>query len=418
MPKKLVQALSDKFVRSAGPGRYADGAGLYLIVKDTGARSWLLRYRGDGGRVRDMGLGRAPGRQKDPAAIPLSDARQKATDEQAVIQSGRDPLTERDRHAAEAAARATLQAEDRTFGRVADDVLAIIEKESRNAKHVAGWRLSLETHCLILRALRVDQVTREDVLQVLRPIWVDRPETGGRVRGRIERVLNAAKARGWRSGENVATWRGNLEHDLMTRPKLSRGHHAAMPFTQLPEFATDLTTRDGMAAIALHFLIMTAARTSEVIGARWSEFDLDAQIWTVPAERMKAGRIHRVPLSPAAISSLERAGEGTNRAPGDLTFPGPKKKGSIDPRALSTNAFRALLIRAKRGDVTPHGFRSSFRDWAGEVSAFPRELAEEALAHNVGDATERAYRRGDALEKRRSLMNAWANFVSHGGASA
>ncbi len=413
MPKQVTTALSDKFVRNIGPGRYADGGGLYLIVKETGARSWLLRYRGDGGRVRDMGLGRAPGRKADPAAVGLSEARARAVDAQRLIKDGMDPLAERERLAEAAAAVAAVKAEDRTFGRVADDLLAVIEKKSRSAKHIAGWRLSFETHCKAIRAKPVDQVTREDVLAVLRPLAEDRAETCARVRGRIERALDAAKAKGWRSGENPAHWRGNLEHDLPGRPKLSRGHHAALPFAEVPAFVTDLREREAMAALGLEFLILTATRTSEVLGARWSEINLADKVWTIPANRMKAGREHRVPISPRAVEVLEKAAQGRV---GEFVFPGPAKGKSKD-RPLSTNAFRALLIRAlgvERPPITPHGFRSSFRDWAGEASTFPRELAEAALAHVVGDAVERAYRRGDALEKRRKLMEAWAAFVTHG----
>ena len=413
MPKQVATALNDKFVRNIGPGRYADGGGLYLIVKESGARSWLLRYRGEGGRVRDMGLGRAPGRKADPAAVGLAEARARATEAQRLIKEGLDPLAERERLAQAVAAEAAIKAEDRTFGRVADDLLAVVEKKSRSAKHVAGWRLSLETHCKAIRSKPVDQVTRADVLGVLRPLAEDRAETCSRVRGRIERVLDAAKAKGWRSGENPAQWRGNLEHDLPGRPKLSRGHHAALPFAEVPAFVAELRERDAMAALALEFQILTAARTGEVIGARWDEMDLAAKVWTVPAARMKAGREHRVPLSARAVAILEKAAE--SRA-GEFVFPGPAK-GVAKDRPLSNNAFRALLIRAlgvERPPITPHGFRSSFRDWAGEASTFPRELAEAALAHVVGDAVERAYRRGDALEKRRKLMEAWAAFVAHG----
>jgi integrase len=413
MPRQVAAALSDREVRAAGPGRYADGGGLYLIVKATGARSWLLRYRGEGGRVRDMGLGRAPGPKKDPAAVSLAEARNRAAEAQGKIKAGLDPLAERSRLAEEAAELAALKAEDRSFGRVADDVLAVVEKKSRNDKHVAGWRLTFKTHCAAIRSKPVDEITRADVLDVLRPLAETRPETCSRVRGRIERALDAARAKGWREGENPARWRGNLEHDLPGRAKLSRGHHAAMPFSDVPAFVADLRGREAMAALALEFLILTAARSGEVIGARWDEIDMGAKVWTVPAERMKAGREHRVPLAPRALQILTKAAESKA---GAYVFPGPAK-GKLKDRSLSTNAFRALLIRATGDDrpaFTPHGFRSSFRDWAGEASTFPRELAEAALAHTVGDATERAYRRGDALAKRRKLMEAWEGFLTHG----
>jgi len=286
-------------------------------------------------------------------------------------------------------------------------LIATLSSQWRNDKHIAGWKMTLTTHAAPIRDKRVNEITTDDVIAVLKPLAVDRPETASRLRGRIERVLDAAKAKGFRSGENPARWRGHLDHLMAKRQKLSRGHHAALPFADLPAFVERLQARDAMAALALEFLILTAARTGEVIGARWSEIDLEAKVWTVPAQRMKAGRVHRVPLSERAVAILEKAKESRTN---DYVFPGPGKD-----RPLSTNALRALLIRLGV-DVTAHGFRSSFRDWAGEVSTFPREVAEAALAHTVGDATERAYRRGDALEKRRRLMNAWAAFLARGGA--
>jgi integrase len=296
---------------------------------------------------------------------------------------------------------------------MADDLIALVERESRNAKHVAGWKLTLTTHAAPIRAMKVNAIGTEDVLGVLRPLAEDRQETASRLRGRIERVLDAAKAKGYRQGENPARWRGHLEHFLAKRQKLARGHHAALPFAEVPAFVADLREREAMAALALEFLILTATRTAEVIGARWSEIDLGAKVWTIPAARMKAGREHRVPLSARAVQILEKALESRI---GDHVFPGPAKA-KVKDRPLSTNAFRALLIRALGTDkppITPHGFRSSFRDWCGEASNFPRELAEQALAHAVGDAVEQAYRRGDALEKRRLLMDAWAGFLARG----
>jgi integrase len=248
------------------------------------------------------------------------------------------------------------------------------------------------------------------VLGVLQLIWHAKPETASRLRGRIERVLDAAKARGLRSGENPARWRGHMDHLLPKRSKLTRGHHAAMPYDAVPAFMADLHKRAAVAALALEFLILTAARSGEVLGARWEEIDLEAKVWTVPAARMKAGREHRVPLSSRAVEVLQTvkllAGrDDISRLP---IFPA---HGCAKP--LSSMAL-AMLLRRMKVDCTVHGFRSSFRDWAGEVSTFPRELAEAALAHTIGDATERAYRRGDALEKRRKLMEAWAGFSGRG----
>jgi integrase len=412
MPKQVTAALSDRFVRTAAAGRYADGGGLYLIVKETGARSWLLRYRSDGGRVRDMGLGRAPGRKTDPAAVGLAEARDRAGKAQQLLKDGVDPLGERERLARAAAAQATIEAEDRTFGRVADDVFALVEKTSRNKKHIAGWKLSLKTYCKGIRAKAVDQVTREDVLDVLRPLS-DRGETCARTRGRIERVLDAAKAKGWRTGENPAQWRGNLEHELLARPKLSRGHHRALPYSAVPGFVADLRAREAMAALALEFLILCASRTSEVRGARGAELDFAGKTWTIPGSRMKSGRPQRVALSGRALEIIALATAGRNLAPDDLIFPGPRKKGSLVDRPLSTNAFRALLLRMEVA-TTAHGFRASFKTWAEEVSSFPREVIEMALAHSVGDAAEQAYRRGDGLLKRAKLAEAWAGYIERG----
>lgn len=290
-----------------------------------------------------------------------------------------------------------------TFGEIADKLMVKVSAQFRSNKHLAGWKLTLEGYAKSLRNLPVDQVDTAAVLSVLKPIWTTKPETASRLRGRIERVLNAAKAQGFRSGENPALWRGHLKELLPERNKLSRGHHAAMAYAEVPAFVTKLQERGAMTALALEFLILTCARSGECLGARWGEMDLEAGVWTVPAERMKAGRVHRVPLSPRALAILKAAAEAPT---GEFVFPGYGQD-----RPLSSNALRALLIRMGLGHVTAHGFRSSFRDWAGELSTFPRELAEGALAHKVGDETELAYRRGDALEKRRKLMNAWANYI-------
>jgi integrase len=276
----------------------------------------------------------------------------------------------------------------------------------KNAKHQAQWRTTLTQYAKPLRGKRVDELTVVDVLDVLKPIWTKRPETAARLRGRIEAVLDAAKAEGLRQGENPATWRGNLKHLLPKQMKLTRGHHKAMPFSDVPRFITELRERQSVDALALEFIILTAARTSEVLGATWGEVDLQFSIWTVPAKRMKSARLHRVPLGRRALEILEfikqlRASDADNAS----IFPGARNG------RLSEMATAMLLRRMGHGDITTHGFRSSFRDWAGEVSNFQREVVEAALSHTVGDATERAYRRGDALEKRRRLMEAWADYL-------
>jgi integrase len=257
-------------------------------------------------------------------------------------------------------------------------------------------------YCTPLRSRPVDEIDTTAVLEVLQPLWASVPETASRLRGRIETVLDAARARGLigQHEANPARWRGHLDKLLPKRQKLTRGHHAAMSFADVPQFMAHLRQRDAVAALALEFTILTAARTSESLGARWDEIDFKQTVWTVPAVRMKGGRVHRVPLSRQALAILKKLDAART---GEFIFPGQRPG-----KPLSGMAMEMILHRMKAHGVTVHGFRSSFRDWCGEVSTFPREVAEAALAHVAGDQTERAYRRGDALEKRRALMEAWA----------
>jgi len=340
------------------------------------------------GRRREMGLGPYP-------AIGLAKARSRAAACRTQVEEGLDPIAERDREA------------EPTFDGCADLLIESMEGSWRNMKHRAQWRMTLKDYCEPIRQKRVSQIDTTDVLRVLRPIWGTKPETASRLRGRIERVLDFAAARGWRIAENPARWRGHLKSVLPARIVLSRGHHAAMPYEDVPALVSELQKSEATAARALEFLILTAARSGEVLGATWSEFDLEARLWTVPASRMKAGREHRVPLSDRATAILKRLFEARIS---DFVFPGQKPK-----RPLSATAIVMLLRRLKVAQYTVHGFRSAFRDWAGDRTDFPREIAEATLAHRVGDATERAYRRGDALEKRRDLMDAWANHCTAEG---
>ena len=264
------------------------------------------------------------------------------------------------------------------------------------------WRISLTDSVAALRARPVDEIDTQAVLAVLMPLWQTKPETASRLRGRIEAVLDAAKAQGHRSGENPAAWRGHLSHLLPKRQKLTRGHHAAMDYRQVPAFLTMLRDCDTIAAMALEFTILTATRSGEVYGARWSEIDLEMKLWTIPAPRMKAGRKHRVPLSEHALAILERLHDAMTC---DFVFPSPRGM-----RPLSHVSMAKVMRRLQIDGPTVHGFRSAFRDWAGNETPFPREIAEAALAHVIGDKAEQAYRRGDALEKRRKLMDAWAAF--------
>jgi integrase len=380
-------ALTARQVETAKPGRYVDGRGLMLLVKAGGARSWVLRYQIDG-RRRDMGLGPWP-------EITLAAARVRALEARRLLADRRDPLAEQKRTAKllfhDAAAR-TIQAKRHGW---------------RNDKHAAQWVSTLQSYAFpVLGSLDVRAIGTHEVLSALRPIWVDKPETASRVRQRIEAVLDYAATLGAREGENPARWRGHLAH-LLARPSGIRAvaHHPAMDWRALPAFMTELAKRDGMGARALAFAILTAGRSGEVRGAIWSEIDLEARVWTVPGHRMKARKEHRVPLSDAALAQL-----GAARAPEDLVFPG----GHNLDRQISDMTLGAVLRRMDRPGVTTHGFRSSFRDWAGETTAFPREVIEAALAHRLMDKAEAAYARGDLFDKRRALMEACARFAGAG----
>jgi integrase len=288
-----------------------------------------------------------------------------------------------------------------TFGEAADALIESMSPSWRNEKHLAQWTMTLRVYCAPLRPMSVAQVGTDDVLRVLKPLWLSKAETASRLRGRIERVLDFAKARGVRSGENPARWRGHLDAVLPKRGKLTRGHHKALPFDEIPDFMSRVRKMEGVSPRALEFAVLTAARSGEVLGARWQEIDLQAKCWVIPPERMKAARVHRVPLSDRALAILSELGQVRTS---EFVFPGLKRAKPLSSMALE------MVLRRMQVDATVHGFRSGFRDWAGERTSFPREIAEAALAHLVGDAVERAYRRGDALEKRRRLMTAWAQF--------
>jgi integrase len=385
---RSLQKLSDTFAKSnkLDAGRYSDGGGLYLNVSGTGSRSWLFMWKKDGKR-REMGLGSYP-------ETSLAKARTKAADCRAMVADGKDPIQERDREATVIP----------TFGDEADALIIAMKPQFRNAKHIAQWEMTLKVYAKSLRTKTVNEIETEDVLKVLKPIWLEKPETASRVRGRIERVLDSARAKGHRSGENPARWRGHLDHLLPKRQMLSRGHHASMSYDDVPNFMTRLRESDAMAARALEFLILTAGRSGEVLMAKWDEFDFVNKVWTVPAVRMKAGREHRVPLSETAFKIISHLSEHRIN---DYVFAGQRAK-----RPLSGMSMAMLLRRLKYPDVSVHGFRSSFRDWTGDRTSFPREIAEAALAHAVGDATEQAYRRSDALARRRKLMEAWALYLA------
>jgi integrase len=381
---KQLHTLSARTVATlTAPGRHSDGGGLYLNVTASGARSWVFMWKVAGKR-REMGLGSL----RD---VPLAKARDRAADARQKLTDGLDPIATRHKPRV------------MTFAEAADALIESMASSWRNEKHRAQWKMTLTVYCEPLRSRSVAEIGTEDVLKVLQPLWRTKPETASRLRGRIERVFDFARARGQRSGENPARWRGHLDAILPKRAKLTRGHHKAMPFDEVPAFMAALREREGVAPRALEFAILTAARSGEVLGARWDEVDLEAGVWTVPATRMKAGREHRVPLSAPAVEILRQM---EHKRLGEYVFPGMKSG-----RPLSVMALEMVLRRMKV-DVTVHGFRSAFRDWAGERTHFPREVAQAALAHLVGDVVERAYRRGDALEKRRKLMDAWVGFLN------
>lgn len=372
------------------PGLYFVGgvAGLALQVTASGARSWILRKM-IAGKRRDMGLGSYP-------TVTLAMARDFARDKIKLIAEGQDPIDER-RAARMALAAARLRR--KTFAQCVDDFLDSFEAEWKNPKHRQQWFNTLDTYANpIIGEMDVASIEKADVLAVLEPIWKTKTETASRVRGRIERVLSWATERGFRHGLNPARWKDNLENLLAKPKKISKpGHHAALPYRGIGQFMVDLREQAGMAALALEFTILTAARTTETLLATWAEFDLVEKVWTVPAGRMKAGREHRVPLPDAAVDLLESLPRES-----DLVFPGMKGK------PLSNMAMSAVLKRMGRDGITVHGFRSTFRDWAAEKTAYPSEVVEMALAHAIGDKTEAAYRRGDLFEKRRRLMADWA----------
>lgn len=313
-----------------------------------------------------------------------------------MLNAGKDPIEAR---------KETEKAERTipTFGAFADDYIASHKPKFRNDKHIAQWEMTLgDAYCKAIRSKPVSEIDTEAVLSVLQPIWTKVPETASRLRGRIENVLDAARARGFRDGPNPATWRGHLKTLLPARQKLTRGHHAALPYDDLPALMADLRARQSTAALALELCILTATRSSEVLNATWDEFDLDKAIWTIPATRMKAGHAHRIPLTDRALDILRSL---TRLDDNPHVFPGQKQG-----QPLSLMAMTMQLRRMDRGDITVHGFRSTFRDWASEQTSFPHETCEHALAHRISDKAEAAYRRGDQFDKRHKLMEAWAMF--------
>lgn len=387
-----IGKLSAVAVRSkTKPGLYGDGGGLYLQVTEAGAKTWIYRFM-LAGRRRDMGLGAVH-------TVGLAEAREEARRCRQLVRDGLDPIE--NRKAARLAVRADV-AKAMTFRECAEAYIKAHEAGWQNAKHATQWTSTLTSYVYpVIGELSVAAVDTGLVMKILEPIWATKTETANRVRGRMEAVLDWAAVRKYRAGENPARWKGHLDHLLPARGKVQKaGHHAALPYDQMSAFMTALRVQDGTGARALEFAILTAARTGEVIGATWDEIDTERCLWTIPPERMKTRKEHRVPLSEPALAIL-RAMEKVRD--GNFVFPGGKAQ-----RSLSNMALLTTLRRMKRTDVTTHGFRSTFRDWVAEQTNFPNEVAEMALAHAVGDKVEAAYRRGDLFDKRRALMCEWS----------
>ncbi len=380
--------------RARDSGLYGDGGGLYLQVAKHGARSWIFRYKIKG-RSRYAGLGPAH-------TVTLAEARAKATDARRLLLEGQDPIEAR---RATLAAAHLEKANSLTFREACEHCITVHRAGWKNQKHASQWRATLEAYAYpLLGALPVAAVDTGLVVRVLEPIWTTKPETAKRLRGRIERVVDFARVRGWRAGENPARWRGHLDHVLAKRSKGQLvKHHAAMPFGDVPAFLGELQKRAGMAPLALAFLLLTAARTNEVIGANWNEIDLKDAVWTIPAHRMKAGREHRVPLTNRAIEILRGV---TRVADNPHVFSGQRRGAGLSNMAMLE------LMRNMRPGLTVHGFRSSFRTWIAERTNFSADVAEAALAHTVSSKVEAAYQRGDLFDKRRRLMEAWAQFCT------
>ena len=373
--------LNARKVETATPGRHGDGRGLFLYVKKSGARSWVLRYQ-VAGRRRDLGLGAFPD-------VSLAMARERALEARRLIAEGTDPIANKQ------------QAKPMTFRESALDLIESKRPGWKNAKHAAQWVSTLEAYAFPkLGPMQVAKIETADVIAALKPIWSEKPETANRVRQRIEAVIDYASALGIRTGENPARWRGHLAN-LLPKPTKMRAvqHHPALPHSKIPKFMSALEGRSGVSARALAFTILTAARSGETRGMTWAEIDLDARVWTIPANRMKAGKEHRVPLADASLALL-----GEPREAGALVFGSETKPG----KRLSDMSMTALLRRMGYTDITVHGFRSTFRDWAGETTGFPREVIEAALAHGIKDKAEAAYARSDLFDKRRNLMEGWA----------
>lgn len=400
--------LSTLEIKHAKEGLHPDGDGLYLQVGKAGAKSWIFRYQVHG-RRRAMGLGSL-------TDLSVTQARAQAEELKNLTRKGRDPLEERRLEAEQKAIEAEARVKEETLANakvreVGAEYIRAHGAGWKNAKHAQQWTNTLKTYVYpAIGDLPISRVTTQHVLDILKPIWTTKAETASRVRSRVELIISYAKARGWFEGENPAVWRGHLAALLPASSKVKRvKHHAALPWREVGEFMAKLQAMPGISPRALEFTILTAARSGEIRGAKWSEIDLQEGIWTVPASRMKAAKEHRVPLSTAAKELLEKLPTVVDQEADQFVFPGPRSG-----RPLSDMSLSAVLRRMERGTVTVHGFRSAFRDWAAETTFHHPDLVELALAHTIANKVEAAYRRGDLLEKRRQLMEDWADWCAAG----
>lgn len=392
----LNSAKSVEAIKKVGYHNCAKG--LYLQVSKQGTKSWLFRYTSPLTKTRrEMGLGSL-------SYVSLAEARKLAVENKRFVISGKDPINERK----QAQVQLQLeQARNLTFKELAEACITSKAHEWKNAKHAQQWKNSLNAYAFpILGSLPITEISTDLILKALEPIWITKAETASRVRQRIETIWDYGKARNYVRGENPARLRGHLDKLLAKTSKVKRVRHfPALPYVEIGKFTKELRTRSGYSALGLEFLILTAARTGEIIGAKWGEVNLEKEIWTIPADRMKAGKEHRIPLSSRAIEILRSM--TSNRNPDEYVFAGWKRN-----TGLSNNAFLALLKKMKRSDITPHGFRSTFRDWAAEEAhQFPNETIELALAHTIKNKVEAAYRRGEQLERRRELMELWSCYI-------
>lgn len=395
MGKRLFQELSSLKIKSLTKQKYyCDGGGLYFRIREFGVSHWVFRFTSRAGKAREMGLGPYP-------YVGLAEARERAAEARKTVRDGNDPLELR-RDGENAAKFA--EAKRITFAECAKQYIKAHRTGWKSDKHAAQWENTLTTYAFpVIGKLLVDSVDTGLAMKIIEPIWTTKTETASRVRGRIESILDWATVRGYRKGDNPARWHGHLESLLPARSAVANvEHHAALPYEETGAFIAELNNQEGVAARALEFTILTAARTNEAIGAKWSEIDMAEKVWTIPAERMKMKREHRVPLSARAVKLLLKL---LATKQGEFVFPGMK-----EGKPLSNMAMLTVLNRMSRNDLTAHGFRSTFRDWAAERTNVPSQVAEMALAHAIGDKVEAAYRRGELFDKRRKLMDSWASY--------